>query len=76
MQPDGAENQLEYPDGERNEVNLVILQFAIVVQAIAEEEECADDGVHDVIGERHLSHCNEATKQPRENVGLIKQNDC
>lgn len=76
MEPDGAENQLEYPDGEGHKVNLVILQFAVVIQTVAEEEQRADNRMHDVIGECHLSHCNEGTEQSRENVGLVEQNEC
>src|SRR5262245_18086229 len=53
-QPQRADNQLQSPDGQHHKKELIELQLGKVVQAVAEEEKRADDGLHDVIRERHL----------------------
>ena len=56
LEPDGADNQLQYPDGGYQKVELVELPLVILIQAVAEKYQRTDHRVHDVVGEGHLPH--------------------
>src|SRR5438874_8751312 len=48
-QPKRTDDQLQDPYRQHDEIDLVKLQLRIVVEPVAEEEQGADDRVHDVI---------------------------
>ena len=64
---------MQRPDCEGDEIDLVVLELAIEVQSVSEEEERADDGLHDVVRERHLSHGFQASKQRLSSSRIIEQ---
>src|SRR5262249_25415580 len=74
-QPKPADDQLHDADGKENEVDLIELQFGKIVESITEEEERADDGLHDVIGKCHLPHGLEASEKGLGILRFVQQDE-
>ena len=62
-QPNRADDELQNPNSKGEVEDLIKLQFSEVIQAITKEKQGANDRVHDVIGESHLSNGFEATEK-------------
>lgn len=68
-----AEDYLKYPYSPNHVIYFNALQLTVEAQAVAVEDESADDGLQQVVGKGHLSYGPHQRKQPFENSGTVEQ---
>jgi hypothetical protein len=75
FQPERTHDQLKQPDGNDDEVDLIIVQLAIVVETITKKEQGANDGMCNVIGEGHSSYGGQSAEQFVGKARLVQEDE-